>query len=44
MDSFNFGSGKISEWKSTGIFIYLDSSMIVLKIQKQGCNVCLFTR
>ena len=28
MDSFNFSNKKISEWKSTGIFIYSnDSSM-----------------
>ena len=26
MDSFNFNSKKISEWKSTGIFIYSDDS------------------
>ena len=26
MDSFNFSSGKISVWKSTGIFNYLDNS------------------
>ena len=26
MGSFNFSSGKISVWKSTGIFSYLDNS------------------
>ena len=26
MASFNFRSGKISDWKSTGIFIYSDDS------------------
>ena len=35
MDSFNFNSKKISEWKSTGIFIYSDdSSMKVIKDTK----------
>ena len=35
MDSFNFSNGKISKWKSTGIFIYSnDSSMRGIKDSK----------
>ena len=35
--SFNFSNGKISEWKSTGVFNYPNNSN--MKIQKQGCQI-----